>query len=872
MQPQAQGERALPVGLVWGLAAAMAVLAANGALCALSVWRLAEIHRLADRSQAVLTAARDVLSALKDAETGQRGFLLTGKDEYLEPYRAGLSAVAGRVAALRELTADDPEASARHGRIAELVGVKLAELERTVGLRREKGLDAAVAVVATDEGRRAMDGLRSELAAISDAERVRLTQREAEGETAGFRALTAIALATVANLGLVAAVAWLVARELASRRRAAAEIRGQAERLRVTLASIGDAVVATDPAGRVEVVNPVAEGLTGWPSAEAAGRPLAEVFRVINEETREPIENPVETVLREGRIVGLANHTVLISRDGRERPIDDSAAPIRDAEGRLAGVVMVFRDLSARQADARERERMLTEERRRRAEVEALAKELADREGRLAEALRREETARAAAESANRLKDDFLSTLSHELRTPLNAIVGWVQMLRMGGLDEAEAKHGLEVIERNTRIQKQLINDLLDVSRIVSGKLHLEVQPTDPAAVVRAAMDSVLPAAQAKGIVIEAESAPGLPMMPADPHRLQQIVWNLLTNAVKFTPSGGRVTVRVERIAASDSDAAASPESAVGAAPAVGAALSRPRPAEAVRIVVSDTGQGIPPEFVPHVFERFRQLDSSTTRRHGGLGLGLGIVRHLTEAHGGTVSAASEGTGKGASFSVTLPARAVRMAPRPAQPAPAPAVPAIPPIPPAESDGRGAAAPSIGPAPQVPLGAPPASAGRSGEPATDALRGIRILVVDDEDDARQVIAFVLRKYGADVETAASASEALAALKDRSPDVLLSDIGMPGEDGYSLIGKLREMPADRGGRVPAAALTAFARVEDRERSLRAGFQAHLAKPVDPAELATLVGRLAGRPGDDGKAGDDGKRAASSSANLPAAFNR
>lgn len=408
--------------------------------------------------------------------------------------------------------------------------------------------------------------------------------------------------------------------------------------------------------------------------------------------------------------------------------------------------------------------------------LDALARAEREREGLLAS----EQAARLDAERNSRLKDEFLATISHELRTPLTAIIGWTNLLRRGLPDPAVAAQALEVIERNGQAQLHLIEDLLDVSRIISGKLALDVRPLDLASVINASLDAARPAAEAKGIELRAAVDPAAGEVAGDADRLQQIVWNLVNNAVKFTPAGGRVEVSVVRAR------------------------------EGVEIAVADTGAGIEPEFLPYVFERFRQADAATTRAFGGLGLGLAIVRQLVELHGGTVAVDSAGTGKGATFTVRLPPSSM--------PAPAPDV-----------------QPRSGAAEFTP----------EEEFDCEHLSGVRVLVVDDERDARELFAKTLSECGASVSLAASSAEALAAIERERPDVLLADIGMPGEDGYALIDKVRELPPERGGLTPAAALTAYARAEDRARSLDAGFQVHLTKPPKPADLIGVVARLAGR---------------------------
>ncbi len=781
--------------------------------------------------------------------------------------------------------------------------------------------------------------------------------------------------------------------------------------LATTLASIGDAVIATDAQGEIIFMNPVAEAATGWRREEAAGMPLDEVFKIVNEQSRATVESPISKVLREGRVVGLANHTVLLTKDGREIPIDDSGAPIRDKAGNISGVVLIFRDIqerrraeeAARESEERfrtlansapvlvwmadpegqrnffnkpwleftgrtveqevgngwvelvhpddaervlatykesfgsrssfnmeyrlkrkdgqyrwmlvhgvplykpdgrftgfigscmdmteiketedERSRLISELQNERQRVNNIVATVPgvvweawgqpdekgqrinfvsdyvepmlgysvkewlatpnfwlaivhqdDRERAAGEAsaifagkkqgtsefrwvakdgrvlwvesqsivvlddagdpvgmrgvsidvtkrkqveeelerlLVREQAARAQAEAANRAKDEFLATVSHELRTPLNAILGWTRMLRMGTLDEATSRRALETVERNAKSQTQLIEDILDVSRIITGQLRLDVYSIDLRSVIEEAVDSVRPAAEAKDIKIKLMLDPSAGPVLGDASRLQQIVWNLVSNAVKFTPRGGRVEVGLER------------------------ANSQ------VQIIVSDTGRGISAEFLPFVFDRFRQADSTTTRKFGGLGLGLAIVRHLVEMHGGTVEARSEGEDRGATFIAKLPLMAVRNRP----------------------DVNN----------QYVQHAQPVLSLR--------LDGLRVLAVDDEPDARDLLAVALAQYGARVRVSASADEALAVLDEWNPDVLVSDIEMPGQDGYQLIRAVRARDRQRGGETPAIALTAYAHTSDRIRALASGFQQYVAKPVDITELITVIAAVA-----------------------------
>ena len=443
-----------------------------------------------------------------------------------------------------------------------------------------------------------------------------------------------------------------------------------------------------------------------------------------------------------------------VSPTGAEKWIRAAGRAFYDADGtpvRFDGITI---DITARKNADAEREALLTSER----------------------------AARTEAERTSRMKDEFLATLSHELRTPLNAIVGWSQILSSDGLPKPDdLNEGLRVIERNARVQAQLIEDLLDMSRIISGKVRLNVQPVDLSVVIDAAVDSVTPAADAKSIRIQKIVEPLAGPVMGDPSRLQQVVWNLLTNAIKFTPRAGRVQVILKLVNSH------------------------------IEIIVSDTGAGIRPEFLPHVFERFRQADPSTTRRHGGLGLGLAIVKHLAEMHGGDVRVASPGEGHGATFTVHLPLAIVHQH-----------------EPQAATQNQH----------------PRAFRAMAAE-CPPVLDGAQIIVVDDERDSRALVKRILEECNTVVTIASSAEEGLAALQGTRADVLISDIGMPGTDGYQFIRAVRALPEEQGGKVPAIALTAFARSEDRQRAMLAGFDMHIAKPVEPAELIAVVARMARR---------------------------
>jgi PAS domain S-box-containing protein len=793
-------------------------------------------------------------------------------------------------------------------------------------------------------------------------------------------------------------------------RNAAARVARSEERHRVTLESVGDAVIKTDERGRVFLLNRVAEALTGWAQGDAEGRPVSEIFAIVDEESRERAVSPVERALSEGVVTGLANHTLLLSKDGREIPIDDSAAPIRTADGRVLGAVIVFRDVSERRKAERERALLLASERAARAEIEAsesqlrlaleagrmgtwqwtiatggvqwspgleaihgypagsfpgtfeafreeihpedrdrvlqdiaaaaegarphhieyrivradgamrwvegrgclfrdaegrpermvgvcsditerkqmeerfqLAVEAAptamvvvDREGTIVlvnamtesllgyarkeiigraietlvpmrlrggheahrrsfasdprrrpmgagrdlyalrkdgsevpveiglnpvetadgpvvlaaitdiserkrvesereQILERERAAREEMERANTSKDEFLAFLSHELRTPLSAVLGWAGILRTEDLPPERVRQAIEAIHRNAQAEARLVESLLDLSRIQSGKLALEREPLDLIPVAQAAVEMFRPEAEAKGLRLEAVLPSSPVPVNGDLGRLQQIAWNLLSNAVKFTPAGGRIEVRLD---AMDSQA---------------------------RIQVRDDGQGIDSAFLPHVFDRFKQAETGAPSRRG-LGLGLAIVRELVQAHGGTVAAGSDGKGRGAAFTVTLPLTAN----------PPPRRPRTPPV----QEAMELPAPSIA--------------------------ALQVLIVDDHAETRALLKTLLEAHGAVARTASSVAEALDSIAESAPDALVADIWMPHEDGYALIRKLRAFEAQgRRRRVPAVAVTVYASDADRERALADGYDQHLAKPVEPPQLVRALARLCGR---------------------------
>ena len=559
-----------------------------------------------------------------------------------------------------------------------------------------------------------------------------------------------------------------IARDITEQKQARKALDDALERLRLALeaARLGD--WSWDAKTDVVSLSETAARILGVPVGRIVTR--SEMRKLLSEEDRERTRVAVDEAL--------AKHTdydieYRLSRDNSEVWISGKGRGLYADDGTLVGMLGFVQDISTRKSNE-EKLRDQAEELRKLSEMRTRLYETAQK------ARAEAEQAARQAEQSSRLKEEFLATISHELRTPLSAILGWARMLRLGQLSAENSAKALDTIERNARAQAQLVDDLLDVSRIITGKLRMDVRPSDPNSFIDAAVEAVRPAAEAKGVRVQKVVDTGAVSIPGDPVRLQQVVWNLLSNAIKFTPRGGRVQIRSERVNSH------------------------------LEIVVSDTGQGISRDFLPHVFDRFRQADQKTSRQHGGMGLGLAIVRHLVEMHGGTVSANSEGEGKGATFTVSLPI--------------APVYQVDP------SGGR------VHPAARDLL--PP-------DDVTDRLDELTILVVDDEADTRELLRQGLEYCGATVSVAGSAAEAVAAITAKTPDILISDIGMPGVDGYDLIREIRRLPAAKGGKVPAIALTAYTRTEDRLQALRAGYDMHVPKPVELAELIAVAASVVRR---------------------------
>jgi PAS domain S-box-containing protein len=527
-------------------------------------------------------------------------------------------------------------------------------------------------------------------------------------------------------------------------------IRDAEQRFRLLVENIKDyAIFMLDAEGKVTSWNSGAQHLLGYGAEEILGQPAGRFF--VSEDRGDKV---LEQEMKEAQVTGRATSTGWRLRKNGERMfVEGVLSAVRDERGQLLGYSKLMKDTTDKRRIEAEREQLLQSER----------------------------AARGEAERSSQMKDEFLATLSHELRTPLNAILGWSQVLRLKEVGQ-EVAEGLKVIERNARAQAQIIEDLLDMSSIISGKVRLAMQKIDLASVVDTSIKAVQPTAAAKGVTVQAKLGPVDGAVAGDPNRLQQVFWNLLTNAVKFTPKEGRVSVTLERVNSH------------------------------FEVNVADTGEGIDPTFLPHVFERFRQADASTSRRHGGLGLGLSIVKQLVELHGGNIHAASGGHGKGSTFTVALPVPALDAYRGPMESR--------------EQHARSAPRDLEATVPTI------------------NLAGVKVLVVDDEADARSLIERLLRECGATVITASTAGEALEHLTSDKPDVLLSDIGMSKEDGYSLIRRIRQLGGALGC-IPAIALTAYARAEDRAKAMQAGYQMHLAKPVEAMKLIAVVASMVKR---------------------------
>ncbi|HTU24865.1 MAG TPA: ATP-binding protein, partial [Pirellulales bacterium] len=592
---------------------------------------------------------------------------------------------------------------------------------------------AALAMVQTDRGHVAMVKIRESVAEIRQAEEQFLDERQIANRKAFDTARLAIVLSVLVNVVALAGFLWLLNRHFLSISRNAAAMHQQKELLRATLTSIGDGVITTDAVGRVTFMNSVAEQLTGWAAYAALEKPLESVFAIVNEETRKQVENPALRALREGRIMGLANHTLLLSKNGKEWPIDDSAAPIADASGKIGGAVLVFREISSRKQQ--EHELMAQKEK---------------------------------LEESDRRKNEFLATLAHELRNPLAPISNALQLWPHVEDNREQMEELRGTMDRQVRQMIRLIDDLMDVSRISRGKIQLRKQPVSIDTLLQGALESLKPLIESLDHHVTLATADVTLCVNGDVARLTQVFGNLLHNAAKYTSRGGTIWLSAMR-----------------------------RGQEAV-VSVRDNGPGIPPHMLTEIFEMFHQVDATLDRSHGGLGIGLTLVKRIVEAHGGTVEAHSDGPGAGTEFVVTLPA--------------------LPP----KTDGH----------------SPPGRRNRIHQLASVPRH--RILVVDDVEASAVTMAMLLRAIGQEVEIRHDGLGTLDWLSQHKADIVFLDISMPGMDGYEVARRIRAMP--QGSQVVLVALTGYGQEEDRRKAFDAGFNHHLVKPVSIDALEQLLQAL------------------------------
>lgn len=728
-------------------------------------------------TQEVLLQLDETLILMINAETAARGFMVSQDETVLEPYNQTQQNIKSDLEKLRNLTSDSKSQAERILQLENIIQERLSFLDKLISVRRVKNIEETRAQFSDGRGRELSDSVRRIIGEMKSEEQNLLIQRETALNNSLNTTYVMLFVAGFAGIFSLGFANLRIYREIGKRRQAEDDLRDTnkdlesrvEKRTRELLRKneeLNEQINRREQSENRHRLALEAGNLGTWifdkktNQAEIDERGLS-FFGFTNDDfdgntfSRLHAEDSpkVEEILQKALLEKTQFNTEfrVLMPDGKVRWSHCIGQPQIDSSGEVVRIVGNCRDITEQHEAEYERE----------------------------EILKKEQTARREAEIANRLRDEFLATVSHELRAPLNAILGWGRLLEKEILDQQTIRKAIETILRNAEAQNHLIEDLLDVSRIISGKLRLEISTIKPIKVIEAAMETVRPAAEAKGITLEVKSLSPVSHISGDPNRLQQIIWNLLSNAIKFTPNGGKVTVELER---TNGD---------------------------IEIRVSDTGIGIKEDFLPFVFDRFRQADASSIRKFGGLGLGLAIVRHIAEMHGGTVSASSAGENKGSTFIIKLPVAQGLQAAKNADTQ--------------EISGnlKSKNSPNI------------------------RLDGLLILAVDDEEDTRHLLVQSLTLYGATVITAKSAEEGLTAVQDKNPDILLSDIGMPDEDGYSLIRKVRTLSDKHQKNIPAIALTAFTRAQDRMRAMTTGYQNHVSKPVEPDELATVIASLTGR---------------------------
>jgi|GEM_PF-1695929 len=814
-------------------------------------------RQIVARNHEVMKTLDDTLSVLKDGETGSRGYVISHDEEFLEPYYTALPQVKQHLARLDEWVASGDLPAPETAALKTLVLLKMERLATSNDLVKSGKHDEVMARVKTKDGKITMDRIRTAIADLQKQQQAILDRNELR---ANFLTSLRTEVFIACALFELACLLWAARRvklEIERTTAAANEIRDQRELYATTLASIGDAVITTDENGVVTFINQVAVDLTGWTAEQAGGKKLNEVFRIINESSREIVENPVEKVLRLGTIVGLANHTLLIRKDGTEVPIDDSGAPIRHADGSIRGVVLVFRDFTEHKKaeaavrrseeqlrlaidgaelgtfycnfpldkivwndrckehfflppeaevdfqlfysllhpDDREPTRLAIERAERDHQpydveyravspqgqsrwIRAIGRFYYDNAGHptrfdgitvdISDSKLKEEIiqdARSQAETANKAKDQFLATLSHELRTPLTPVLATLGMWEKNPNPPDDFREDVQMIRRNIELEARLIDDLLDLTRIVKGKLIVSPEKVDVHDLIRHVVTVCNDDMQSKKIVLSLKLEAQHYHVKADSARMQQVLWNILRNAVKFSPRQAGVNVTTSNGPTGD-----------------------------LRITIDDRGIGMSPETIGKLFRPFEQGGDAVTRRFGGLGLGLAISKALIDVQGGTIVAHSDGLGKGSSFTISIPALSAREV---------------------------AASPTQ----------KPAAIGIDG-------RRLRILLAEDHVDTARILKLVMSNWGHDVETAESVARAVGMARDNPYDLLISDIGLPDGTGLDLIKQVRTF-----SQVPAIALTGYGMDEDIAASRQAGFNAHLTKPTDLQQLQQSINKLA-----------------------------
>jgi PAS domain S-box-containing protein len=707
--------------MVLGLAGIVALLIVNAVLSYRNIRQLDSDARWVVHTHEVMDALAEIDGHLRQAEAVQRAYIITGGATMPLAFKQNIDLARKKVGEVKILTQDNLEQQNRLPTIEKNIEDLQGAWLHTASVRERQSFDAARQIVQAGENDKSMAVLQGRIRQMVDAERALLRDRQVKTDSSYIIAIVTGIVTAAMGLIAVGMFVWLLDRYLKSRQKAAAVIHDQRQLLQATLVSIGDGVITTDAAGKVMFLNAVAQRLTGWSNEEAHGRPLGEIFLIVNEDSRKPVENPALRALAEGKIVGLSSHTILIAKDGTEWPLDDSAAPIRDEQGTVNGAVLVFREVTERRS------------------------------------------AELALRDADRRKDEFLATLAHELRNPLAPIRNGLEVIQLAKDDRHAIDQARKMMDRQLKQLVRLVDDLMDLSRISRGKIELRKEQVELAAVIHGAAETSRPLIEE----MEHELTVKLPDVPvileADPTRLAQVFLNLLNNAAKYTERGGRILLSAER---QGSD---------------------------VVVSVQDTGIGIAAGQLPQLFTMFTQLDHSQ-RSQGGLGIGLTLVKRLTELHGGRIEARSEGPGKGSEFIVRLPI---------------------------------VIAPSM-PQPSITHDSTPLNL------------SLRILIVDDNQDGADSLAMMLKIMGNETHTAYDGEEALTAAAQFQPDVILLDIGLPKLTGYEACQLLRAQPG--GKDIVIIAQTGWGQEEDRQRTMEAGFDQHLIKPVDPQALITLLAQI------------------------------